>query len=192
MKGGAIGAATLDGEGANFAELSRPLKKRGITICRGRREQLTQPNSAAVESYRDVLVFMGIDADDNFGPSGRDACHVDLLCQGQRTRPRPGGEDRTVMGPSAIRLLLGHCPPGRGRLLRVHRLADRHVNARTRGRSLLGSGRPERCSTIITVIDRGRSGTAEPDRRARCRRATTGISDRSNHRDTLGRGQSTN
>ena len=71
----AVGAASLHGECVDGSEPTGPGEELGVTVVRGVDDQwLTKSAADTVEGYRDVLVLVGVDADNDVAP----VCQADV------------------------------------------------------------------------------------------------------------------
>lgn len=80
---------------------SRLRQQRCVPFVGGRHlERITDSSAETVDGERDVLVLVGIDADDDIVAFECKACHdCCSLRRFDRRSRRLGGEDRTAMGP---------------------------------------------------------------------------------------------
>jgi hypothetical protein len=71
-----IRTAPLHGEGVHWTERTGPSQQFGVALVGGVDEQwFAEASPEAVEGDRDVLVLMGVDADDDVVAFKRDAGH---------------------------------------------------------------------------------------------------------------------
>ena len=70
-----IGATALHTERHDAAELERPSEKLGIAVVGRDDRSIVESAAQPVEGNGDMLVLVGVDADDDIGPFERDAGH---------------------------------------------------------------------------------------------------------------------
>ena len=95
-----VGTCAFDPEGFEVAERARPGHQIGVARTVRWRPERREPGAQVIDRYRDMLVLVGVDADDHLDGRtvGRDAVrHVAGLLHGWRRR-LVGRADRTVTG----------------------------------------------------------------------------------------------